>query len=74
MPLSRWERKERLGFGGVKAIAARTGVSASLVSLVVNDKSARTPVTRRVQVAIARRIGMPVAAVFGESASLQKVG
>lgn len=72
MPLSRWERKERLGFGGVKAIAEKLSLSPALVSLVVNDKAAETKVTRRVKVAVARKIGLPVAEVFGDSASLQK--
>jgi len=74
MPLSRWERKERLGFGGVKAIADKLSVSPALVSLVVNEKSATTPLTRKVKVAVARKIGMPVAEVFDETPSRQKVG
>jgi hypothetical protein len=74
MPLSKWQRKERLGFGGVKAISDKLAVSPALVSLVVNDKAADTKLTRKVKVAVARKIGMPVAEVFGEGASLQKVG
>lgn len=48
--------------------------SEPLVSLVVNDKAADTKLTRRVKVAVARKIGMPVAEVFGEAIQMQRVG
>jgi len=74
MPLTRHERKDRLGHGGLREVAAKVPCSEPLVSLVVNDKAADTKLTRRVKVAVARKIGMPVAEVFGEGASVQKVG
>lgn len=70
MPLNRWERKERLGFGAQKEIAEKIGVARSAVSAVVNDKddtlSART--VTRVRKAVARRLGMSVEEVFGNAA------
>lgn len=74
MSLTRHERKDRLGHGGIREVAAKVPCSEPLVSLVVNDKAADTKLTRRVKVAVARKIGMPVAEVFGEVASLQKAG
>ena len=50
--LTRHDRKDRLGHGGVKAVAEEVGVDPALVSRVVNDKQ-RHP---RVEEAIARRI------------------
>lgn len=50
--LTRHDRKDRLGHGGIKAVAEEVGVDAALVSRVVNDKQRH----RRVEAAIARRI------------------
>lgn len=62
MPLSRIERKERLGFGGQKKIARRTKRTRGHVSQVVNG-SRRDAVVER---AVARAIGLPVEEVFPE--------
>jgi transcriptional regulator with XRE-family HTH domain len=63
------ERKHRMPFGSQKEIAAETGLSRSLVSQVVNDTY--RPVTpqgqrtmRRLQVRIARKLGMRVDEAF----------
>lgn len=58
--LSRWERKERLGHGGVKRIAARAGVDQALVSRVVHGKQRHA----RVEQLIAAEIGRPGESVF----------
>lgn len=50
--------------GAMKEIAGKLGVSRPLVSQVVNDKAANTPLTRKVKVAVARKIGLPVDEVF----------
>lgn len=50
--LSRHDRKDRLGHGGVKAVAEEVGVHASLVSRVVNGKQRH----QQTEDAIARRI------------------
>lgn len=50
--LSRHERKDRLGHGGVKAVAEAVGVDAALVSRVLNDKQRHTGV----EDAIAERV------------------
>ncbi len=50
--LTRHERKDRLGFGGAKAVAEEVGVDASLVSRVVNGKQRHAGIEE----AIARRI------------------
>ncbi len=52
MGLTRYEVKERLGFGGQKRIAQSLGLSEGHVSQVLNER--RTD--RRVAVAVARRI------------------
>lgn len=57
--LDRHERKDRLGHGGSKAVAAEVGIHPSVVSRVVNGKQRH----ERVEQAIARRICRP-----GESA------
>lgn len=49
--LTRHERKDRLGYGGVNAVAAEVGVHQSLVSRVLNDRQRH----QRVEDAIARR-------------------
>lgn len=72
MPLSKYERKERLGFGKQKEIADELtaefgdGYDEALVSLVMNEKAqARNPEkVARVQEAVARRLGLPVAQVW----------
>jgi len=76
MPLSVWQRKESLPFGAQKQIAQEENVDPSFVSRVISDKALDydPKKVRRVQVRIARKIGMPVAEVFGEGSSLQKVG
>lgn len=50
--LSRHERKDRLGHGGVKSVAEEVGVDAALVSRVLNDKQRHAGV----EDAIARRV------------------
>lgn len=60
MALTRWERKERLGHGAVKEIAAATERSEAHVSRVVNGHRR----DRVVEVAVARRLQLPVDAVF----------
>jgi len=76
MPLSVWQRKEALPFGAQKQIAEEEKVDPSFVSRVINDKALNhdPKKVRRVQVRIARKLGKPVAEVFAEDASLQKVG
>ncbi len=66
MPISRYERKERLPFGAQKEIAEKLDLAESTVSLVVNDKVAalNAGTVRKVRVAVARRIGLPVDQVF----------
>lgn len=68
MALTRWERKERLGHGAVKELAAATQRSEGHVSQVVNGKRR----DRVVEVAVARRLQMPVDEVF-ESAAQRAV-
>jgi hypothetical protein len=58
--LSRHERKDRLGHGGIKDIAAIAGVDPALVSRVVNGKQ-RHP---RVEAIITGRIARPGEQVF----------
>ena len=72
MPLSAPIRKHLLGFGKQKEIARRIGVSEGYVSNVINGLATpRTPkgwrTYRRVQVAIARALNLPLAEVFGET-------
>lgn len=50
--LSRHDRKDRLGHGGVKAVATEAKVDAALVSRVVNDKQRHDGI----EAIIARRI------------------
>jgi predicted XRE-type DNA-binding protein len=71
MALSRWERKEKLGFGSQAEIATRLKVQRSVVSAVVNDKaqSLSAETVRKVQVAVARKIGLPVDDVFDSVAA-----
>lgn len=58
--LTRHDRKDRLGHGGIKAIAELAGVNASLVSRVVNGKQRHA----RVEALITGRIGQPGEEVF----------
>lgn len=50
--LTRWERKERLGHGGVSQIAAELGVDQGFVSRVLHGKDRNA----RVEEAIAKRV------------------
>lgn len=50
--LTRHDRKDRLGHGGVKAVAEEAGVHPALVSRVVNDKQRHDGI----EAIIARRI------------------
>jgi len=50
--LTRHDRKDRLGHGGIKAVAEEIGVDASLVSRVVNGKQRHDGI----ETAVARRI------------------
>jgi len=52
--LTRWERKERLGYGGVKRIAARAGVDQSLVSRVVHGKKRHHAIEQLIETEIGR--------------------
>jgi len=58
MPLTRYERKERLPYGQQKEIAAELGLSKAFVSRVLNDKTdGMSPEkVRRVRVEIAKRL------------------
>ena len=58
--LTRWDRKERLGHGAVKEIAAAFDVDAALVSRVVNGRQRHA----RIELFIAGRIGRPGEMVF----------
>lgn len=60
MALTKWERKEKLGHGAVKAIAEATELSEGHVSMVISGKRR----DRVVEVAVARRLQMPVDEVF----------
>jgi hypothetical protein len=53
--LTRHERKDRLGHGGVKAVAEELGVDAALVSRVVNDKQRHSGVEESVARRVIRR-------------------
>jgi predicted XRE-type DNA-binding protein len=66
MSIARYARREKLQPGAQKEIAESLGVAESVVSRVMNDKGADlAPATRRkVQVAIARKIGMTVDEAF----------
>lgn len=69
MPLSPVERKHYLPFGAQIRLAAKCGVSKGFVSKVVNDVDRPRTLRgwrtwRRVQVAIARELGVPVADAF----------
>lgn len=59
---SRWERKEKLGHGGVTAIAKKTGFSVNYVSEVINGRKRN----RKIEVATARKLRVKVADAFPE--------
>lgn len=58
--VTRHERKDRLGHGGIKEVAELAGVDASLVSRVVNGKRRHA----RIEAIITGRIGRPGEVVF----------
>lgn len=58
--LTRWERKERLGHGGVNRIAAIAGVDQALVSRVLNGRQRH----ERIEQLITAAIGKPDENVF----------
>lgn len=60
MALSKYERKEKLGYGAATLIAKATDRSEGHVSQVINGKRR----DRVVEVAVARRLQMPVDEVF----------
>ncbi len=62
MPISRFERKEKLGHGGVSEIARRTGLGVSTVSMVLNGHIRN----RKIEVAIARKLRVKVTDAFPE--------
>ena len=72
MPLSRYERKERLPYGEQKKIAAELGLSSAFISRVINDKTDGMSAerVRRVRVEIAKRLRprTAVAEAFPEEA------
>jgi hypothetical protein len=72
IPLSVPERKALLPFGAQTRVAARCGVTKAYVSLVVSDDvRPKTPrgwkTLRRVRVALARELRMPVDIAFSPS-------
>lgn len=52
--LTRWERKERLGHGGVKRIAEIAGVDAAYVSRVVNGRQRSERIEQLITAAIGK--------------------
>ena len=58
--LTRWQRKERLGHGGVKRIAEIAGVDAAYVSRVVNGHQR----SERIEQLVTAAIGKPGEHVF----------
>lgn len=58
--LTRHERKERLGHGGIKEIAALADVDPAFVSRVVNGRQRN----ERIEALITGRIGRPGELVF----------
>jgi hypothetical protein len=70
MPLSIAERKHQMPFGAQRAVSAEQRVDPAYVSKVMNDEiHPKTPTAqkklRRVQVALARKLGRRVDDVFG---------
>lgn len=69
MPLSVAERKHRMPYGAQKEVSVEQGVSEGYVSLAMNgDVRPKTAPTRkklrRVQVALARKLGVTVDEAF----------
>lgn len=64
--MNRWERKEKIGHGGITEVARELALSPATVSLVVSDKTDQLSeeTIRRVREAIAARIGEPFEEVF----------
>ena len=74
MPLSIADRKHLMPFGAQKEVAAEQKVDAAYVSRVMNDEVfPKTPAgkkqLRRVQVAVARKLGRPVDEVFPQESA-----
>ena len=69
MPLTKRQRKDRLGRGGQKRVAIKLGLSESTVSQVMNNKT--QTLTRdtilRVKLALAEEMGETLEEAFGES-------
>ncbi len=68
--MNRFERKERIGHGGISELSRQLELSVSTVSMVVSDKTdtLSPPTIQRVQKAVAKRIGKPVDEVFPQLA------
>jgi hypothetical protein len=64
--MNRWERKEKIGHGGISEVARELELSPATVSLVVSDKTDQLSdeTIGRVQDAVAARIGEPREVVF----------
>lgn len=60
MAMTRWERKAALAYGATAEIADKLELTRGHVSQVVNGKRR----DRRVEVAVARKVGRPVRDVF----------
>jgi hypothetical protein len=73
MPLTKFERKERLPYGEQQNIAREVGVSEAFVSRVQNDKTdgMDPEKVRQVQLAIAKRLQprVPLAEAFPKLAA-----
>lgn len=71
MPLSKYERKEKLGVGGQTVVAEALGVSKADVSRVINDKADTTvkkEKAQKIRREIAKRLRLPIREVFGSAA------
>lgn len=68
--MNRYERKEKIGHGGISRLARQLKLSPATVSLVNNDKTdiLSDKTVKRVRLAIAEDIGAPVEEVFREVA------
>lgn len=68
--MNRFERKERIGYGGISKVARGLKLSPATVSLVISDKTdiLSDKTVQRVREAIALEIGASVADVFGSAA------
>ncbi len=62
MPLTKWERKEKLGHGAATKIAKKLGKDQSHVSRVILGERS----DREVEVVIARKLRMKVTDAFPE--------